>query len=161
MHITLRQLEVFAEVHKSGSTTQASQMLALSQSAVSAALTDLEGQLGVQLFDRVGKRLVVNEHGRLLYPRALALLEQATEIEQLFRGDNGAIRVYASSTIGNYIMPEIIARYRHDFPDLPVELSVGNSFGRDQRRCRPAGGFRSDRGAVSCRRYYCRAVAGR
>lgn len=74
MHITLRQLEVFAEVHKSGSTTQASQMLALSQSAVSAALTDLEGQLGVQLFDRVGKRLVVNEHGRLLYPRALALL---------------------------------------------------------------------------------------
>ncbi|WP_146639060.1 LysR family transcriptional regulator, partial [Salmonella enterica] len=51
MHITLRQLEVFAEVLKSGSTTQASVMLSLSQSAVSAALTDLEGQLGVQLFD--------------------------------------------------------------------------------------------------------------
>ena len=127
MHITLRQLAVFAEVLKSGSTTQASQMLALSQSAVSAALTDLEGQLGVQLFDRVGKRLVVNEHGRLLYPRALALLEQATEIEQLFREDNGAIRVYASSTIGNYILPEIIARYRRDFPGLPLEMSVGNS----------------------------------
>ncbi|MCS2170515.1 LysR family transcriptional regulator [Scandinavium sp. TWS1a] len=127
MHITLRQLEVFAEVLKSGSTTQASQMLSLSQSAVSAALTDLEGQLGVQLFDRVGKRLVVNEHGRLLYPRALATLEQATEIEQLFREDNGAIRVFASSTIGNYILPEIIARYRRDFPSLPLELSVGNS----------------------------------
>ncbi|MGY9202109.1 DNA-binding transcriptional regulator YeiE [Citrobacter freundii] len=127
MHITLRQLEVFAEVLKSGSTTQASVMLALSQSAVSAALTDLEGQLGVQLFDRVGKRLVVNEHGRLLYPRALALLEQTTEIEQLFREDNGAIRVYASSTIGNYILPAMIARYRHDFPDLPLELSVDNS----------------------------------
>lgn len=127
MHITLRQLEVFAEVLKSGSTTRASQMLALSQSAVSAALTDLEGQLGVQLFDRVGKRLVVNEHGRLLYPRALALLEQAIEIEQLFREDNGAIRVYASSTIGNYILPEVIARYRRDFPTLPLEMSVGNS----------------------------------
>ncbi|WP_436893026.1 DNA-binding transcriptional regulator YeiE [Siccibacter turicensis] len=127
MHITLRQLDVFAEVLKSGSTTQASQMLALSQSAVSAALADLEGQLGVQLFDRVGKRLVVNEHGRLLYPRVVALLEQAAEIEQLFRDDNGAIRVYASSTIGNYILPEIIARYRRDFPELPLELSVGNS----------------------------------
>jgi DNA-binding transcriptional LysR family regulator len=102
-------------------------MLSLSQSAVSAALTDLEGQLGVQLFDRVGKRLVVNEHGRLLYPRALATLEQATEIEQLFREDNGHIRVFASSTIGNYILPEIIARYRRDFPALPLELSVGNS----------------------------------
>ncbi|ALR77405.1 DNA-binding transcriptional regulator YeiE [[Enterobacter] lignolyticus] len=127
MHITLRQLEVFAEVLKSGSTTQASQMLALSQSAVSAALTDLEAQLGVQLFDRVGKRLVVNEHGRLLYPRALAMLEQGNEIEQLFREDNGALRVYASSTIGNYILPEVIARYRRDFPALPLELSVGNS----------------------------------
>ncbi|NDJ57074.1 LysR family transcriptional regulator [Enterobacteriaceae bacterium 4M9] len=127
MHITLRQLEVFAEVLKSGSTTQASQMMALSQSAVSAALADLENQLGVQLFDRVGKRLVVNEHGRLLYPRTVALLEQASEIEQLFREDNGAIRVYASSTIGNYILPEAIARYRRDFPTLPLELSVGNS----------------------------------
>jgi len=127
VHITLRQLEVFAEVLKSGSTTQASQRLALSQSAVSAALTDLEGQLGVQLFDRVGKRLVVNEHGRLLYPRALAALEQASEIEQLFREANGAIRVFASSTIGNYILPEVIARYRRDFPELPLELSVGNS----------------------------------
>lgn len=89
MHITLRQLEVFAEVHKSGSTTQASQMLALSQSAVSAALTDLEGQLGVQLFDRVGKRLVVNEHGRLLYPRAPALLERAPRSSSCFAATTG------------------------------------------------------------------------
>lgn len=84
MHITLRQLEVFTEVLKSGSTTQASVVLALSQSAVSAALADLEGQLGVQLFDRVGKRLVINEHGRLLYPKALALLEQAGRSSSCF-----------------------------------------------------------------------------
>ena len=55
------------------------------------------------------------------------MLEQAGEIEQLFREDNGAIRVYASSTIGNYILPGVIARYRKDFPSLPLELSVGNS----------------------------------
>ncbi|QKJ87850.1 LysR family transcriptional regulator [Paramixta manurensis] len=127
MHITLRQIEVFTEVLKSGSTTQASQVLALSQSAVSAALADLEGQLNVQLFDRVGKRLVLNEHGRLLYPRAIGLLEQASEIEQLFQEDNGAIRISASSTIGNYLLPGMIARYRRDFPGLPLELSVGNS----------------------------------
>ncbi|ATO32794.1 HTH-type transcriptional activator CmpR [Dickeya dianthicola] len=127
MHITLRQLEVFTEVLKSGSTTQASVVLSLSQSAVSAALADLESQLGVQLFDRVGKRLVVNEHGRLLYPKALALLEQSAEIEQLFRRDNGALRIYASSTIGNYLMPAMIARYRQDFPAIPLELYVGNT----------------------------------
>lgn len=127
MHITLRQIEVFTEVLKSGSTTQASQVLSLSQSAVSAALADLENQLGVQLFDRVGKRLVLNEHGRLLYPRAVGLLEQAGEIEQLFKEDNGAIRVFASSTIGSYLLPGMIAAYRRDFPMLPLELSVGNS----------------------------------
>ncbi|MCA1176140.1 MULTISPECIES: DNA-binding transcriptional regulator YeiE [unclassified Pantoea] len=127
MHITLRQIEVFTEVLKSGSTTQASQVLALSQSAVSAALADLENQLGVKLFDRVGKRLALNEHGRLLYPRAVGLLEQAGEIEQLFKEDNGAIRLFASSTIGNYLLPGMIAAYRRDFPMLPLELSVGNS----------------------------------
>lgn len=127
MHITLRQLEVFAEVLKSGSTTQASIVLSLSQSAVSAALADVEGQLGVQLFDRVGKRLVVNEHGRLLYPKALALLEQAGEIERLFNLDNGALRIGASSTIGNYMLPGMIAKYRLDFPTTPMELNVGNT----------------------------------
>ncbi|CDL79789.1 DNA-binding transcriptional regulator YeiE [Xenorhabdus cabanillasii] len=127
MRITLRQLEIFAEVLKSGSTTQASQQLALSQSAVSASLTDLEGQLGVQLFDRVGKRLVTNEHGRLLYPKALALLEQAGEVEQLFKLDLGALRLAASSTIGNYMLPEMLAKYRQDYPDTPLELNISNT----------------------------------
>jgi len=127
MHITLRQLEVFTEVLKSGSTTQASVVLSLSQSAVSAALADIEGQLGVQLFDRVGKRLVINEHGRLLYPKALALLEQAGEIEKLFSRDGGSLRIGASSTIGNYMLPGMIASYRLDFPDTPIELNVGNT----------------------------------
>lgn len=127
MHITLRQLEVFTEVLKSGSTTQASMVLALSQSAVSAALSDLDTQLSVRQFDRVGKRLVVNEHGRLLYPKAMALLEQASEIEQLFKGESGALRIAASSTIGNYILPPMMAAYRRDFPVTPLELHVGNS----------------------------------
>ena len=111
MHITLRQIEVFTEVLKSGSTTQASQLLALSQSAVSAALADLESQLGVQLFDRVGKRLVLNEHGRLLYPRAVGLLEQAGGNEQLFSEDNGAIRIFSRRTIGNYMLPRMMVAY--------------------------------------------------
>ncbi|BBI91649.1 putative DNA-binding transcriptional regulator [Serratia symbiotica str. Tucson] len=127
MHITLRQLAVFTEVLKSGSTTQASVVLSLSQSAVSAALADLEGQLGVKVFDRVGKRLVINEHGRLLYPKALAMLEQVGEIEQLFCHGAAALRIAASSTIGNYILPEMIGRYWKGFLDSQLELNVSNS----------------------------------
>lgn len=144
MHITLRQLEVFTEVLKSGSTTQASVVLALSQSAVSAALADLEGQLGVQLFDRVGKRLVTNEHGRLLYPKARALLDQAIEIEQLFQKDLGALRIAASSTIGNYMLPGMIAKYRRDFPGTPLELNIGNS----QDVIEAVADFRGDLGLI-------------
>ncbi len=70
MHITLRQREVFAEVLKSGSTTRASVMLSLSQSAVSAALTNLEGQLGgYSCLIGWGKRLVVANTGAC-YTRA-------------------------------------------------------------------------------------------
>lgn len=127
MRITLRQLEVFTEVQKSGSTTQASLQLALSQSAVSASLTDLENQLNVQLFDRVGKRLVTNEHGRLLYPKAIALLEQAGEIEQLFKTDAGALRFAASTTIGNYMLPEMLGAYRAVHENTPVELFISNT----------------------------------
>ncbi len=117
----------FAEVLKSGSTDPGvgdAGVVAIS----SERSLDRPGRAAWRAtVDRVGKRLVVNEHGRLLYPRALALLEQAVEIEQLFREDNGANRIYASSTIGNYILPAVIARYRHDYPQLPIELSVGNS----------------------------------
>ncbi|WP_413493224.1 DNA-binding transcriptional regulator YeiE [Morganella psychrotolerans] len=127
MRITLRQLEVFAEVQKSGSTTQASLQLSLSQSAVSASLTDLENQLNVQLFDRVGKRLVTNEHGRLLYPKAVALLEQAGEIEQLFKTDAGALRFAASTTIGNYMLPKILGTYRAVHENTPLELYISNT----------------------------------
>ncbi|MEX9542191.1 LysR family transcriptional regulator, partial [Escherichia coli] len=93
----------------------------------SASLTDLEGQLGVQLFDRVGKRLVTNEHGRLLYPKALALLEQALEVEQLFKKEMGAVRLAASTTIGNYMLPPLLAEYRHDHPTIPLELNISNT----------------------------------
>lgn len=127
MHITLRQLMVFSEIIKYSSTTRAAQTLALSQSAVSAALAELENQLSVKLFDRVGKRLYVNEYGRLLYPKAMALLEQAIEIEQLFAEHHGALRIAASSTIGNYLLPQLIAAYREDYPDSPLEVQIANS----------------------------------
>ena len=103
-------------------------MLALSQSAVSAALTDLEGQLGVQLFDRVGKRLVVNGMGGCSTRGRWHCLNRRLKSNKLFRGDNGAIRIYASSTIG----PTIFCRKSSPviamiIPELPMELSVGNS----------------------------------
>ncbi len=71
MRYTLRQLEVFIAIAQSGNLTRAADHLAMSQSAASSALKDLENQFDVQLFDRIGKRLQLNEQGRLLLPEAM------------------------------------------------------------------------------------------
>ena len=72
MRFTLRQLEVFLAVARSDSVSQAARELAMSQSAVSGALLDLESQFEIQLFDRIGKRLELSERGRSVRARAEA-----------------------------------------------------------------------------------------
>lgn len=102
-------------------------MLSLSQSAVSASLHELEQQLNVQLFERIGKRLMLNENARLLFPRALAMLEQAQELETLFAGGRSKLKLGASTTIGNYLLPKVVASYNRDFPAINLILNIGNT----------------------------------
>ena len=89
LRLNLRQLEVFVATAREGSTRAAADRIARSQSAASSALADLESSVGVQLFDRLGRRLVLNENGRALLPKAQALLDQAAEVEALFSGEHG------------------------------------------------------------------------
>ena len=86
MRFTLRQLQVFVAVAQHESVSRAAQSLALSQSATSTSLTELERQSDCQLFDRAGKRLALNALGRQLLPEAVALIDQAREIERLLGG---------------------------------------------------------------------------
>jgi len=130
MHLTLRQLQIFRAVALSGSTTAAADSVALSQSATSGALNELERSLGTRLFDRVGKRLILNDSGRGLLPMALAVLDGAKNIETaLLSGDHAAVdlQLFASTTIGNYVLPRMLARFREEVPNLRVQLRVGNT----------------------------------
>lgn len=127
MHITLRQLQVFLAVARTQSTTQGAKELALSQSAVSSALQELETQLDAKLFERAGKRLILNENSRMLYPYALALLEQGKEIERLFLGGRCTLNLGASSTIGNYLLPALLTRYQQHNPKVQLTLQVANT----------------------------------
>ena len=127
MRLTLRQLDVMVSIARTGSTTEAGRQLALSQSAVSAALAELESQLGTRVFDRVGKRVVLNDCGRLLLPRALAVLDQMREIEHLIDDGAGSLRVGASTTVGNYMMPSVLGAFQRRWPMTRIELEVGNT----------------------------------
>ncbi len=112
MRITLRQLQIFIAIAQSGSTTAAGEVIALSQSAISASIAELEKALNVQLFDRVGKRLLFNDHGRAMLPQAMALVNGATSLENSFNEIAPSILIIgASLTIGNYLLPTILANY--------------------------------------------------
>lgn len=128
LRLSLRQLEVFVATARCGSTRAAADQVSRSQSAASAALAELEAVVGLPLFDRVGRRLVLNENGRALLPRANALLDQAMQAERLFgRETDAPLRVAASLSIGEYLLPELLARWKLAHPRSPVELMLGNT----------------------------------
>ncbi len=101
----------------------------MSQSAASTALTELERQFGHPLFDRVGKKLRLNEVGRTALPKALEMLDRAAEMENLLAGSAGpgTLHVGASLTIGNYLAPGLIERYVQLYPAAQVKLEIGNT----------------------------------
>lgn len=128
MRFSLRQLEVFLAVARSESVSQAARELGMSQSAVSGALSDLERQFDIQLFDRIGKRLRLSALGHSLRARSDALHEQALELEQAFarQSDIGELRVGATLTIGNYVAISLMARFMREHPGARITLVVAN-----------------------------------
>ncbi|MBE7420288.1 MAG: LysR family transcriptional regulator [Ideonella sp.] len=128
LRINLRQLEVFAATARAGTVRAAADQVSRSQSAASATLVELEGTLGVQLFDRVGRRLLLNENGRALLPKAMSLLDRAAELQGLFAAEHDApLRLAASLTIGEYLLPDLLANWTSTHPASPVQLMIGNT----------------------------------
>lgn len=145
LRLTLRQLEVFVAVARGGSTRAAAEVVSRSQSAASNALSELEGALGVQLFDRVRQKLVINENGRALLARAAGLLEEAQETEALFTAAHAApLRLAASYTIGEYVLPELIAAWKRTHPHARVRLQIANT----QEVFHAVGSFAADIGFI-------------
>lgn len=129
MKFSLRQIAVFAAVARQESVSHAAEALALSQSATSTALAELERIYDTPLFDRIGKRLRLNESGQALLPLALDILERAEAIEDALEGRAGfgKLRIGATLTIGNYLATLIVADYLKRYPASSAELHVRNT----------------------------------
>lgn len=128
MKYTLRQLEVFLAIAHHENVSRAADALAMSQSACSAALKDLESQFDIQLFDRVGKRLQTNEMGRQLRPHAESLMQQARELETELQQHKhgGLLKIGATLTIGNYLCVPLIQQYMKQSGAV-AKLEVANT----------------------------------
>lgn len=129
MRFSLRQLEIFVAISRTESVSRAAQDLSLSQSATSSSLGEFERQFDLQLFDRVGKSLRINEAGRMLLPRAVELLDRAREIEGSLQGNAGfgLMKIGATLTVGNYLATILVARFLQDHPESRIELQVHNT----------------------------------
>lgn len=129
--ITLKQLAVFVSIYQTGSTSRASEQMCLSQSAVSSALTELESRLQMPLFERVGRRLNQHPNAHPIYVQAQALLGQALTLEYYHKHQAGQIHIGASTTIGNYVLPPLIAKLYDMLPDgmsgVNVDMYIANT----------------------------------
>ncbi len=129
MNITLRHLEIFIAVAKYKSIVKASEKLFLSQSAISMALSEFEKRLGVKLFDRIGKKLILNDYGEKVFIEANFIVKKVEELENTFKDKklSGALIIGGTQTIGNYLLPQIIGKFKEKYNDVEISLIIENT----------------------------------
>jgi DNA-binding transcriptional LysR family regulator len=130
MNITLKQLRLFVAVVQAGNLAEAASRLFITKAAASMSLQELEKQLDCRLFDRVRNRLQLNTQGAQLLPLADELLQRLDTIEHLFQSSdraNGVLHIGASHTIGNYLLPRLIADFSRLHPHVEFKVEISNT----------------------------------
>jgi DNA-binding transcriptional LysR family regulator len=129
MKYSLKQIEVFLETTHTLNITKAAERLSMSQSAASESLKSLENQFDVQLFDRVGKRLQLNDFGTIIRKQAESFLAQAQALEQALSKHEqvGELKVGATLSIGNYLAIHILSEFKKLYPKANALLEVANT----------------------------------
>jgi LysR family transcriptional regulator, putative pyruvate carboxylase regulator len=123
----LKPLRAFCQVARLGSVSRAAEALYLSQPAITLQLQALERELGVKLFERVGRRLALTREGDALYALARPLVEGIDRLPAEFREqikglDAGELHVAAGSSTILYLLPKIVEAYRRAHPDVRLTL---------------------------------------
>ena len=129
LHISLRQLRVFEAVARNLSYTRAADELHLSQPAVSMQVKQLEDQVGLPLFERLGKRIVLTEAGREIHHYSLIIdhsLQEMEEVIESLKGvSSGRLQIAVASTV-NYFAPRLLAAFQQRYPGIGLRLDVTN-----------------------------------
>jgi DNA-binding transcriptional LysR family regulator len=128
-HFTLRQLQVFEKVANHLNYSRAAEELYLSQPAVSMQIKQLEGHIGLPLFEQMGKKIFLTEAGRELFHYARSIAQQLSEMEAVFdemKGlGQGKLTLSVVNT-ANYFTPQLLAKFCQRHPNINVILQVAN-----------------------------------
>ncbi|RAI00056.1 LysR family transcriptional regulator [Acuticoccus sediminis] len=129
--MTLDQVRIFLAVAERRHVTRAAEALNLTQSAVSSAISALEAQHGVRLFDRVGRGIEPTEAGLTFMEAARSLLAQAETtklvLDDLASEMRGRLRITASQTVASYWLPRHLMALHDRHPGVEIDLTVGNT----------------------------------
>ncbi len=127
--MTLRYLEVFLALARTPNMRDVAHQTFVSQAAVSNALREFETEMGMELFDRVGRGIRLNDKGRFLATRLAPLYNQLRNVLSLLPGDElvGNLLVGASVTIANSIIPQILYNMTVAHPNLELHCQSGNT----------------------------------
>lgn len=129
--MTLEQLRIFIAVAEREHVTQAAKALNLTQSATSSAVAALESRYATKLFDRVGRRIILTQAGKLFLAEAKAVVGRAEAAEKVLADlaglQCGSLTIGTSQTAGNYWLPAIVHTYKARFPGIAVSLQIGNT----------------------------------
>lgn len=129
--MTLEQLRIFLAVAEHLHFTRAADSLYVTQPAVSAAIQSLEAEYRLKLFHRIGRRVEITAAGKLLQQEAQKILDLVGQTERGLRELNdlqkGELRIGTSFTVGNYWLPEKIAKFKHKYPGISVNCTIANA----------------------------------
>src|ERR1700730_13283530 len=131
MHtLNLHQLATFQVVAKHCSYVRAAEELHFSQPAVSAQIRQLEDTLGVKLFDQIGRKTHLTHAGEELYlysQKIFSVIDEALEtMESLRSPHSGRLSVGADTTVGTYVIPGLLGKFRQIYPKVEITLEVIN-----------------------------------
>ena len=127
--MTLRELEIFYHLSEDTHLSQLSKKIGLSQSAISLAIKSLEKKLSEPLFDRIGKKLLLNERGRLFKEASYTHFLALKDAESFFKQDklSGVMKIASSKTIGNFILPQLLFDFILEHPHITIDKDIKNS----------------------------------
>jgi len=129
--MNLQNLRVFLKVAEFEHITRASEVLGLSQPAVTKTIYSLEHEVQLKLVERQGRRIVLTHAGRVLQEYAHKIFVVEREMEEalatLRDGEAGEVTLAANTTAGVYLLPPVVARFQARFPQVKLNIAILNS----------------------------------
>ncbi|MHA0855329.1 LysR family transcriptional regulator [Paenibacillus sp. CMAA1364] len=124
-------LRVFVTVTEQRHFSKAAKLLNLSQPGVSLHIRNLENEMGAKLLHRSSKQVRLTEAGEILYKRAkqmMILYDEATQLVHLLQNEvTGTLQIGASYTIGEYILPQKLAEFANQYPQVEIQVNIANT----------------------------------